>query len=219
MFRMRFPASHVFGWSGSWCPNTELQLVWEKRPCLRAVQSSWAPRWPQDKWDFMKERKYIFKARKVQVGKGNPFVNLAIHWIMQPPEIQLSHFPYSDVFVYLIFHYIFSVATHIYKLCFCEQSHFYFLKALLLSFSIRHCNPFFCFTVGWYGNGIRNSISGDFSQKVSLCFPCQLLSYHTILGNSFNFIMPQFTRDILAILHSSNWFEMEWHHIPSLLIF
>lgn len=50
-----------------------------KRTCLRAVQSSQAPRWHQDNWDFIKESKCIFKVRKIQVGKKNPFVNLAIH--------------------------------------------------------------------------------------------------------------------------------------------
>lgn len=41
-------------------------------------ESCQAPRWHQDNWDFIKESKCIFKVRKIQVGKKNPFVNLAI---------------------------------------------------------------------------------------------------------------------------------------------
>lgn len=32
IFRMGFPSSQVFRWSGSWCPSTELQLEWESLP-------------------------------------------------------------------------------------------------------------------------------------------------------------------------------------------
>ena len=52
---------------------------------------------------------------------------------------------------------------------------------------MRHCNPFFCFRVGWYGNGIRNGIRVyNWAEKLALvshvncCLTIQSKATHLI---------------------------------------
>lgn len=156
MLRMEFPASHIFDLSRSWWPSTHLQLMWKERACLRPVQNSWAPRWPQD---FTKGTKYMFKGRKVSLRNSN---QLVIHWITQTPGTQVSCFPYFEVFVYWNFYHDYVYHEHV----LCSHSQIQKNVSVNKAASIfwKRCYSlsaldivilFFCFTGGWYGNEIR----------------------------------------------------------------